>query len=72
MTSRRYLINLVFLVFFVMSILTNILGPIVPDIIAAFHVSMGAEASSLSPSSSPTVSSLSRPGSWCNALVKKR
>ncbi len=39
---RRYLLNLIFLVFFVMSILTNILGPIVPDIIAAFRVSMGA------------------------------
>src|SRR5216683_1718064 len=42
MVRRRYLINLIFLTFFVMSILTNILGPIVPDIIAAFHVSMSA------------------------------
>ena len=42
MTRRRYLIGLIFLSFFVMSILTNILGPIVPDIIAAFHVSLGA------------------------------
>lgn len=39
---RRYLINLIFLTFFVMSILTNILGPIVPDIITAFHVSLSA------------------------------
>lgn len=42
MARRRYLINLIFLAFFVMSILTNILGPIVPDIISAFHVSLGA------------------------------
>lgn len=42
MTRRRYLIGLIFLTFFVMSILTNILGPIVPDIIAAFHVNLSA------------------------------
>ncbi len=42
MARRRYIINLIFLAFFVMSILTNILGPIVPDIISAFHVSLGA------------------------------
>lgn len=42
MVRRRYLINLIFLTFFVMSILTNILGPIVPDIIAAFHVTLSA------------------------------
>lgn len=39
---RRYLINLIFLTFFVMSILTNILGTIVPDIIAAFHANLSA------------------------------
>jgi len=42
MARRRYLIGLIFLTFFVMSVLTNILGPIVPDIIAAFHVNLGA------------------------------
>jgi MFS transporter, FHS family, L-fucose permease len=42
---RNYLIvGLVFLVFFVLSFLTNILGPIIPDIIDSFHVSMGAAA----------------------------
>src|SRR3954462_13534318 len=42
---RNYLIvGLVFLVFFVLSFLTNILGPIIPDIIDSFHVSLGAAA----------------------------
>jgi fucose permease len=36
------MIALVFLVFFVMSLLTNILGPILPDIISSFHVSLTA------------------------------
>jgi fucose permease len=35
---------LVFLVFFVISFLTNILGPIIPDIIRDFHVSMALAA----------------------------
>lgn len=34
------MVSLVFLTFFVMSFLTNILGPIVPDIISSFHVSL--------------------------------
>src|SRR5271154_3268861 len=42
MARNRYMVGLVFLTFFVMSLLTNILGPIVPDIISAFHVSLGA------------------------------
>lgn len=42
---RNYLmVAVVFLVFFVLSFLTNILGPIIPDIIDSFHVSMGAAA----------------------------
>jgi FHS family L-fucose permease-like MFS transporter len=42
---RSYLIvGVVFLVFFVLSFLTNILGPIIPDIIDSFHVSLGAAA----------------------------
>ena len=38
------MIALVFLVFFVMSLLTNILGPLVPDIISDFRVSLAAAA----------------------------
>jgi len=38
------MVGLVFLVFFVMSFLTNILGPIVPDIISSFGVSLAAAA----------------------------
>jgi FHS family L-fucose permease-like MFS transporter len=44
MTRNRYLVGLVLLVFFVMSFLTNILGPIVPDIINSFRVSLTAAA----------------------------
>jgi FHS family L-fucose permease-like MFS transporter len=42
MARNRYMVSLVFLTFFVMSLLTNILGPIVPDIIGSFHVSLTA------------------------------
>ena len=38
------MVGMVFLVFFVLSFLTNILGPIIPDIIDSFHVSLGAAA----------------------------
>lgn len=44
MKRNRYMVGLVFLVFFVMSLLTNILGPIVPDIITSFGVSLTAAA----------------------------
>lgn len=44
MARNRYLVILVFLTFFVMSFLTNILGPIVPDIINSFHVTLTAAA----------------------------
>jgi MFS transporter, FHS family, L-fucose permease len=45
LTARNHsMVALVFLVFFVMSPLTNILGPIVPDIIASFGVSLTAAA----------------------------
>jgi len=44
MVRNRYMVGLVFLVFFVMSLLTNILGPIVPDIISSFGVSLTAAA----------------------------
>jgi fucose permease len=36
----RFLVGVVFCVFFVISFLTNILGPLVPDIITGFHVSL--------------------------------
>ena len=42
MTKSRYAVALVFLTFFVISLLTNILGPIVPDIISSFQVSLTA------------------------------
>jgi fucose permease len=42
MARNRYLVVLIFLTFFVISLLTNILGPIVPDIISSFHVSLTA------------------------------
>jgi len=40
----RYMVGIVFLTFFVMSLLTNILGPLVPDIISSFKVSLAAAA----------------------------
>ena len=44
MPRNRYMVAIVFLTFFVMSLLTNILGPIVPDIISSFSVSLAAAA----------------------------
>jgi MFS transporter, FHS family, L-fucose permease len=44
MGRSRYMVGLVFLVFFVMSLLSNILGPIIPDIINSFRVSLTAAA----------------------------
>jgi FHS family L-fucose permease-like MFS transporter len=44
MRRRPYIVGLIFLIFFIMSFLTNILGPIVPDIIKSFRVSLGAAA----------------------------
>jgi FHS family L-fucose permease-like MFS transporter len=38
--TRRFIVGLVFLIFFVISFLTNILGPLVPDILNSFHVSL--------------------------------
>jgi len=40
----HFLVGIVLLMFFVLSFLTNILGPIIPDIIDSFHVSMAAAA----------------------------
>jgi MFS transporter, FHS family, L-fucose permease len=44
MPRNRYMVTIVFLTFFVMSLLTNILGPLVPDIINSFKVSLAAAA----------------------------
>lgn len=42
---RSYsIVGLIVLIFFVISFLTNILGPIVPDIIVGFHVGLAAAA----------------------------
>src|SRR6202521_852624 len=44
MPRNRYMVVIVLLTFFVISFVTNILGPIVPDIISSFHVSLTAAA----------------------------
>jgi FHS family L-fucose permease-like MFS transporter len=42
MNQRRpWIVLLVFLIFFVVSFLTNILGPLIPDIIRGFRISLG-------------------------------
>jgi MFS transporter, FHS family, L-fucose permease len=38
--GKRIIVGTVLLIFFVISFLTNIIGPLVPDIIASFHVSL--------------------------------
>lgn len=44
MRRSYFIVGVVFLNFFVLSFLTNILGPIIPDIIDSFHVSLAAAA----------------------------
>jgi fucose permease len=44
MKRSKYIVALVLTTFFVISFLTNILGPIIPDIIQSFHVSLAAAA----------------------------
>jgi fucose permease len=44
MKRSKYIVALVLTTFFVISFLTNILGPIIPDIIQSFHVSLTAAA----------------------------
>jgi len=44
MPRNRSMVVVVFLTFFVMSLLTNILGPLVPDIISSFKVGLAAAA----------------------------
>lgn len=41
MKSNTLIVVLILLIFFVISFLTNILGPIIPDIIQSFHLSIG-------------------------------
>lgn len=40
--SKRnyYIVGLIMLIFFVISFLSNIIGPLVPDIIKGFHLSL--------------------------------
>ncbi len=40
MKRNRFVVALVFLIFFVISFLTNILGPLIPDIITSFSLSL--------------------------------
>jgi FHS family L-fucose permease-like MFS transporter len=44
MQRNPVLVGLIFLIFFVISLLTNILGPIIPDIINSFRLSLTAAA----------------------------
>ena len=41
MKTNYTMVLLVFLIFFVISLLTNILGPIIPDLISSFDLSLG-------------------------------
>src|SRR6266568_8997278 len=43
-TRNRYMVVLVMFTFFVISLLTNIVGPLVPDIISSFQVTLTAAA----------------------------
>src|SRR5712692_4287542 len=43
-TRNRYMVILVMVTFFVISLLTNVVGPLVPDIINSFHVTLTAAA----------------------------
>ena len=45
LTARnRYMVVVVMVTFFVISLLTNVVGPLVPDIISSFHVTLTAAA----------------------------
>ncbi|HTJ49555.1 MAG TPA: MFS transporter [Cyclobacteriaceae bacterium] len=41
MKRNTFIVILILLIFFVISFLTNILGPLIPDIISSFHLSVG-------------------------------
>lgn len=40
MNRHRFIVWLIFIVFFVISFLTNVLGPIIPDMITGFHINV--------------------------------
>jgi len=40
MKRNYYIVCLIFLIFFVISFLTNIIGPLIPEIIEDFHLSL--------------------------------
>ncbi|MGE5644717.1 MAG: MFS transporter [Acidobacteriota bacterium] len=42
MKRSRYMVALVLAIFFVISLLTNIIGPLIPDMIDTFHISLAA------------------------------
>src|ERR1017187_291234 len=44
MKRSKYLVGIVLAIFFVLSFVTNILGPIIPDMIQSFHLSLFAAA----------------------------
>jgi fucose permease len=44
MKRSKYLVAIVFAIFFVLSFVTNILGPIIPDMIQSFHLNLFAAA----------------------------
>jgi fucose permease len=44
MKRSNFLVAIVFAIFFVISLVTNILGPIIPDMIQSFHLSLSAAA----------------------------
>src|ERR1035437_8786938 len=42
MNRSKYVVAIVFAIFFVISLVTNILGPLIPDMIQSFHLSLFA------------------------------
>ena len=71
MARNRFLARLIFLVFFVISLLTNILGPIVPGHHQHLLRQLWAQrGSSSSPSSSPMASCPSPPDFSSSATPK--
>ncbi|MDD5230022.1 MAG: fucose permease, partial [Candidatus Marinimicrobia bacterium] len=40
MKRNYYIVGLIFVTFFVISLITNILGPIIPDIITSFSLNL--------------------------------
>ncbi|MEL4395628.1 hypothetical protein AAEH73_21695, partial [Shewanella algae] len=42
--GSRLIVGMIFGIFFCISLLTNILGPLIPDIISGFRISLGLAA----------------------------